>query len=160
VRENVEPAELDDFRIVPPQPLDQTLNCSVEVEDHAAGMGVADHALRSKERRHARAARDRRDSMQAGRGIKDKLPGRQLDFMRAVIVFNDQFSASRLAIPTAPAKMIAGWRPLVTADEADDSYWTLGVGRSPFCVQARAATVSKSIFLESLAASKRETGQL
>jgi hypothetical protein len=28
--------------------------------------------------------------------------------------------------------MIAGWSPPVTADEADDSYWALGVGRSLF----------------------------
>jgi hypothetical protein len=36
--------------------------------------------------------------------------------------------------------MITGWSPPVTADEADDSYWALGVGRTlPWysrCLQA------------------------
>jgi hypothetical protein len=86
----IKPAELNDLGVVTAETPDEALNGRVEIEDHAAGMGVADHALQPKERRHAHAARNRRDGMQAGRGRKNKLPGGKLDFVLAVIFFNDQ----------------------------------------------------------------------
>ena len=54
---------------------------------------VADHRLDPEERRDARPAGDRLDTVQRGRGIENHVAGRQLDRMRAVGVLDDQFAA-------------------------------------------------------------------
>ena len=52
----VDSGELDDFRIVAAEPTDKSLNGIVEIEDHAACMGIANHALQPKERCDAHPA--------------------------------------------------------------------------------------------------------
>ena len=51
-------------------------------------MRVAYHALEPEKRSDARTSRNRRHQMQAGRGIKYEIPGRQLDFVGTVAVFD------------------------------------------------------------------------
>ena len=41
----IDAGQPDRFGVVTPEPLDQRLDRGVEIEDHAARMGVADHAL-------------------------------------------------------------------------------------------------------------------
>ena len=74
----IDAGELDDFRIVAAEPRDKSLNRGVEIEYHAARMGVADHALQPEERSNAHAARDRRDRVQAGCRIKHQCPAGSL----------------------------------------------------------------------------------
>ena len=47
------------MRIVAPDPSDQALDRGIEVENHAARMGIADHALQPEERRDAQSALER-----------------------------------------------------------------------------------------------------
>jgi hypothetical protein len=41
----IDAGELDGFGVIAPKPLRKRLYCRVEVEDHAACMGIPDHAL-------------------------------------------------------------------------------------------------------------------
>jgi hypothetical protein len=65
----IDARELDSLWIIPPEPLHQCLDRRVEIEDQAAGMRLADHALQPEERGQPRPARHWCDQMQAGGGI-------------------------------------------------------------------------------------------
>ncbi len=65
----------------------------VEVEEERALGVVPNEALRPEERGDARAARDRRDIVQAGAGIDDHVAGGQLHLVAAVGVLDHELAA-------------------------------------------------------------------
>ena len=89
----VDAGQLDCLRIVTPEPLGKRLDCRVEIEDHAAGMSIADHALQPEEGRNPLSPRHRRHHVQAGRWIEHEIAGRQFDLMRAVEILDHELPA-------------------------------------------------------------------
>ena len=64
----------------------------VQIEQDRPSRIIAHHALNPEEAGHPRAPRDRRDLMQGRRRIKNAVARRQLDRLRAVAVFDQQFA--------------------------------------------------------------------
>src|SRR4029077_3831030 len=89
----IDTRKLDQFGVVSPHPLHESLNCCVQIEDQAARLPVTDHALQPEERSNPRTPRHLRDGVQAGSRIEHEVPGRHLAAGGAVIVFDDQFAA-------------------------------------------------------------------
>ena len=89
----IDARELDQFGVVSPHAVAQVpeLRCP----DRRSGCAHGRHGPCFAARRTKQPARraSPRDGVQAGSRIKHQVPGRQLDPMRAVIVFDDQFAA-------------------------------------------------------------------
>ena len=71
----------------------QRLDGEIEIEQQRALLVAGDQALHPEHRRQPRAARHRRDAVQAGRGIEDHVAGRQLDRPVAGHVLDHQLAA-------------------------------------------------------------------
>ncbi|MCY1355465.1 hypothetical protein D9M69_418860 [compost metagenome] len=65
----------------------------VHLEQQRTLAVVAHHALDPEERRHPRAARDRRHVVDAGGRVQHHMPGRQLHALLAIGVLDHQFAA-------------------------------------------------------------------
>src|SRR5690606_12616450 len=71
----------------------ELLDAGVELQQQLPLRLVAHKALHPEERRHARTAGHRRDPVQAARGIRDQVAGRELHLVLAVGVVHHQLAA-------------------------------------------------------------------
>src|ERR1700743_154093 len=89
----IDAGQFDRFGVIAPNPLNQSLNRCVEIENQAAGVSIPYHALQPEKRRNPRAPGHRSHQMQTRRRINYEITRRQLDFVGSIAVLDHELAA-------------------------------------------------------------------